>query len=186
MSPARRKPSPRPARKAEGTLRECPFCGAQARVMLVGLSETRVVVCPACGGAHNRAAWNRRAGSAAADGAAVVERIRAEVASERRAIQASIVGTVGGLVEGKPTSSLNYLQRLRELVRIEAQWKRHDAAAELRKLAREVREQAAYWKRRADADGTKIPRIRAVGLEDAAALAEAQADRLEKGGRRGR
>lgn len=38
---------------------------------------------------------------------------------ERDAIVSAVVGTIGGTVEGRPTNRLNYLQRLRELVRIE-------------------------------------------------------------------
>lgn len=38
---------------------------------------------------------------------------------DNQAIKQSIVDTVGGHVEGQPTNTLNYLQRLRELVIIE-------------------------------------------------------------------
>jgi len=37
-----------------------------------------------------------------------------------RAQMAAILGTIGGTVEGHPTSAINYLQRLRQLVEIEA------------------------------------------------------------------
>lgn len=35
------------------------------------------------------------------------------------ALQSAVVHTVAGSVEGKPTQTINYLQRLRELVKIE-------------------------------------------------------------------
>lgn len=37
-----------------------------------------------------------------------------------RAIETAVVATVGGAVEGRPTSAVNYLQRLRQLVDFEA------------------------------------------------------------------
>lgn len=43
-----------------------------------------------------------------------------EILKERElAVKYSIVDTVGGIVEGRPTNTMNYLQRLRELVNIE-------------------------------------------------------------------
>lgn len=39
---------------------------------------------------------------------------------EREAIAHAVVDTIGGTVEGMPTQTINYLQRLRELVRAEA------------------------------------------------------------------
>lgn len=38
------------------------------------------------------------------------------LSSEVRAIHAAVIQTVGGVVDGHPTQSINYLQRLRQLV----------------------------------------------------------------------
>jgi 2-iminoacetate synthase ThiH len=45
----------------------------------------------------------------------LAERIEALEAAAK-AQMAVILGTIGGTVEGRPTSALNYLQRLRQLV----------------------------------------------------------------------
>ena len=52
------------------------------------------------------------------DAADEIERLRAQRAAAEAAIS-SVVHTVGGTVEGHPTSEINYLQRLRELIRAE-------------------------------------------------------------------
>lgn len=38
---------------------------------------------------------------------------------ETEAMTHAVISIIGGLVEGRPTNRLNYLQRLRELVKIE-------------------------------------------------------------------
>ena len=49
-----------------------------------------------------------------------IEKEYSEYEESQRVRMITILHTIGGLVEGRPTIELNYLQRLRELVRIEA------------------------------------------------------------------
>ena len=56
----------------------------------------------------------------ASDAIALCEAEPAQETSEAQAIKQAVVDTVGGIVEGRPTNRLNYLQRLRALVDKEA------------------------------------------------------------------
>ena len=49
----------------------------------------------------------------------IAEAIDENVRRDRNATVTAVVDTIGGTVEGHPTSSINYLQRLRELVAFE-------------------------------------------------------------------
>lgn len=54
----------------------------------------------------------------------------------REANKHAVATTVGGIVEGAPTSTLNYLQRLRELVEIEKRYQRlREAAVDVERIA---------------------------------------------------
>lgn len=59
------------------------------------------------------------------DAEAEVEKVRAELDTEKKlraANKHAVVLTVGGTVDGEPTNEMNYLQRLRELVKTENEY----------------------------------------------------------------
>jgi len=60
-----------------------------------------------------------------------VARIAVLKTQEVETIKHIVCDTVGGKVEGRPTSNINYLQRLRELVAKEETLAAHDRANEL-------------------------------------------------------
>ena len=60
----------------------------------------------------------------------------------RRGNKQAVVDTVGGLVEGKPTNILNYLQRLRELMNKEMELSIERKALKLACIALDIDEEA--------------------------------------------
>jgi len=51
-----------------------------------------------------------------------------QLKASARSMMATILSTIGGTVEGQPTSEINYLQRLRQLVEIERDCRENEHA----------------------------------------------------------
>lgn len=68
---------------------------------------------------------------------------------EKTAMISAIVSTVGGFVEGSPTTAINYLQRLRELVAVEKRYYQIGLPASILKdRAKTKREHAVKMRKR--------------------------------------
>ena len=96
-------------------LKHCPFCGCTF-IVIEEMQTTRrffYAVCKKCDSmsgseqSEEMAAkvWNQR----------VQDKNLGATTTDKTAMISAILQAVGGTVDGRPTNSLNYLQRLREL-----------------------------------------------------------------------
>ena len=113
----------------------CPVCGGDSKPIEDGSYR----MCTGCEVEAPAVFWCipdelydlRRRKAELVDGLAVADK-------ELEAVKASVVQELGGTVEGRPTNSLNYLQRIRELRRIESALKDEAVARGVLK---------AFWRR---------------------------------------